>query len=455
MISFLCLLAVAGGILVAPTIASAEPELAVVVTQSENRATITWASATNPAEGWFVGRDGKDSGGYGAWSTTASPSLRSWTFNHLVRGDRYTLTVKSSVGAGSVTIVAGAPQPSVTAPVPDPTLPPVPTSQPTSLPADPSPTSPVSSAPPIANAPTATGWLSGVATREDGNGPNPAKYFGDWRGRQVQIGQTWPHTPDVWGINPAVHNSWAGFNGPMSLSFSPGPDWKGVRGWRSYAAVARGDMDAWWRAAAQNTRRLRAGKGATYVSPFYEYNGDWMAWSVTRSAQGYADFRNAWGRVAAIWRQEFPDVELVLPAACARDVPNAMMPALDTYDLIGCTIYNAWPWRENGGPTMRLLEAGRQRALAVGKPFAITEWANSANPWTGGGGGDAPGFISAMYEWMRENSGTGPGQLVFETFFNIDGYALDHILLRHNGAGGVVSGSQPRTAARYRDLWSR
>ncbi len=451
-ISLLCLLVVAGSSLAAPTVASAGPELAVAVTQSEDRATVTWVSATNPPDGWVVGRDGKDSGGYGPWSATVPSNLRSWTFNHLVRGARYTLTVKSSVGAGSVTIVLGTPQPAPTAPAP--TLPPVPT-QPTSPPASANPSSSISSPPPIANAPTATGWLSGVATREHGNGPNPAKYFGDWRGRQVQIGQTWPHTPDAWGINPSVHNSWAGFDGPMSLSFSPGPDWKGMQGWRSYAAIARGDMDAWWRAAAQNTRRLRAGKGTTYVSPFYEYNGDWMTWSVSRTTQGYTDFRDAWARVAAIWRQEFPEVELVLPAACSRDVPDAMMPAPDTYDLIGCTIYNAWPWREDGAPTMRLLEAARQRALAVGKPLAITEWANSANPRTAGGGGDAPGFISAMYDWMRKNAGTGAGQLVFETFFNIDGYSLDHILLRDNGAGGAIRGSQSRTAARYRELWSR
>lgn len=459
LITLLCLTVVAGSGLATATTASAEPELAVDVEQFGNRATITWVSPADPPEGWTVGRDGRDSGGYGAWSTTVSPGLRSWTFNHLVRGDRYTLTVKSSVGTGSVSIVAGTPQPSATTPTPptapSPTTPASPTAQPTAQPTSPTASPAPTSAPPVVNTSTGTGWLSGVATRENGNGPDPAKYFGDWRGSKVEIGQTWPHTPDVWGINTSVQNSWAGFNGPMSLSFSPGPDWKGMQGWRSYAAIARGDMDAWWRAAAQNTRRLRAGKGTTYVSPFYEYNGDWMSWSVSRTGQGYADFRNAWTRVAAIWRQEFPEVELVLPAACSRDVPDAMMPAPDTYDLIGCTIYNAWPWREDGAPTMRLLEAARQRALAVRKPIAITEWANSANPWTAGGGGDAPGFISAMYDWMRKNAGTGAGQLVFETFFNIDGYALDHILLRDNGAGGAISGSQSRTAARYRELWSR
>lgn len=429
----LCCLMIAGSIPSAARPASAAAPLTLTVAQHGDRATIAWSAAVNPAEGWWVGRDGKDSGGYGAWSTTVPGSLRSWTFNHLIRGATYNFTLKSSVGGGILTIVAGS---LTDSPTPGPIVRPLPSTAPA----------------------TPRGghyWLSGVATRESGNGPNPAKYFGDWRGAPVEIGQTWPHTPDVWGVNPAAANSWAGFTGPMSLSFSPGPDWQGLRGWRSYAAIAAGEMDAWWRAAAQNTRKLRAGKGATYVSPFYEYNGDWMAWSVRRTPPGYADFREAWARVSRIWRQEFSAAKLVLPAACSRDVPVAMMPDPSTYDLVGCTTYNSWPWKEDGGPAMRLLEAGRQRAQAAGKPFAITEWANSANARAGGGGGEAAGFISAMHEWLRRNAGTGSGQVVFETFFNIDGYDLDHILLRWNGNTGSASLSQSRTAARYRELWTR
>lgn len=309
-------------------------------------------------------------------------------------------------------------------------------------------------------------WLSGVATTESGNGTDPAKYFGDWRGTSVQIGQTWPHTPDVWGINPSVANSWSGFQGPMSLSYNPGVnsdgsivDWydstMGVthQGWRGYSAMASGNMDGWWRAAARNTKALRQGRGTTYISPFYEYNGDWMAWSVTRTTQGMADFRAAWERVAAIWRQEFPEARLVLPAACSRDVPQAMMPNVNSYDHIGCTIYNAWPWQSNGAEAVRLLEVGRQRALANGKSLVITEWANSGNPNEQGGGGDAPGFIQAFHDYFVLHGGTGPGKLEFEAFFNIDGYALDHILLRRNGNDVIVNPTQPLTAAKYRELF--
>ena len=302
-------------------------------------------------------------------------------------------------------------------------------------------------------------WLSGTATVEVGNGTDPAQYFGNWRGTPVQIGQTWPNTPDAWGINPAIANSWSGFQGPMSLSYAPGPDWvdqstgQTLTGWRNWATVANGGNDAWWTAAAKKVKALRSGRGTTYISPFYEFNGDWMTWSVTRTTQGYADFKAGWTRVANIWRREFPAAKLVLPAAMSRDVPAAMMPAPSTYDIGGGTIYNAWPWEANGATAIQKLEAFRQQIAVAGKPFGITEWANSANPNTEGGGGDAPGFITAMRSWMVQHAGTGAGQLVFETFFNIPGYALDHELIHWTGSAVQVSTTQPQTAAKYRDLY--
>ncbi len=443
MLALLCCAVAAGCTLGGPTppeTPSSATPLTVSVTQDGDRATISWTSEQDPAEGWRVARDGHDSGGYGPWSDTIAADLRTWTFNYLVKDNTYNLTVSSSVGTGSVTIVAGsqasaAPQ----ATPPERTIPARPT-QPEGTPTAPA---------------GRKGWLSGVGTKEQGNGPDPAQYFADWRGAPVEIGQTWPNTPDLWSISPTVSNSWAGFTGPMSLSFAPGEDWRGLQGWRSYEAIARGDMDDWWRAAAQYTRQLRAGRGPTYVSPFYEYNGDWMEWSVTRTTQGYADFRNAWARVAGIWREEFPEAKLVLVAACVRNVPSAMLPDPKTYDMGGCTIYNAWPWKADGSAALRFVEVGRKRAEAVGKPFGITEWANSASSETRGGGGDAPGFVSAMHDWLKAHAGSGPGQVVFETFFNIDGYPLDHILLRPDGGSGTVSDAQPRTAARYRELWGR
>jgi hypothetical protein len=302
-------------------------------------------------------------------------------------------------------------------------------------------------------------WLSGTSTIEVGSGTDPAMYFGEWRGTPVQIGQTWPNTPDVWPLRPDISNSWAGYNGPMSLSYSAGPDWVDLstgdtlKGWRNWAIVANGGNDQWWTAAAKQVKTFRAGKGPTYISPFYEFNGDWMDWSVTRTAQGYADFKTGWKRVSDIWRREFPEAKLVFTAAMSRDVPTEMMPDASTYDLGGGTVYNAWPWEVDGVTAVQKLDAFRQKMEKVGKPFGITEWANSANPNETGGGGDAPGFIVAMHDWMAKHAGTGPGQLVFETLFNIPDYALDFELVHWNGSSIQVSTTQPQTALKYRDLY--
>lgn len=495
------------------TVNAPQPTISATATvnAANSTATLQWTTSGSDPSEWTVGRDGTDSSGYGAWSGTIPGDRRSHVFNYLRPGATYNLTVSASDGrTATATVTMPSAEPTdTTAPATSITAPTANSSftvgSTVTIAANASDnvgvtkveflvngsvigtttSSPYSFAwnttgrsagsyslttkaydaannvgtsstvqVTLTSTPPATGdWLSGVATVENGNGADPAKYFSDWRGTPVEIGQTWPHTPDVWGINPSVANSWSGFQGPMSLSYTPGPDWQGLQGWRSWSAMANGNMDAWWRAAAKQTKEFRQGKGTTYVSPFYEYNGDWMDWSVPRTTQGMADFRAAWERVAAIWRQEFPGVHLVLPAACSRDVPAAMMPNPNSYDHVGCTIYNAWPWEGNGAINVQRMEVGRQRALANGKSFVITEWANSGNPNEQGGGGDAPGFIQAFHSYFAEHAGTGPGQLEFETFFNIDGYALDHILVRRNGTGVTVNSTQPQTAAKYQQLF--
>lgn len=287
----------------------------------------------------------------------------------------------------------------------------------------------------------ASTWLSGAAGPEAANGK-----FGTWRGEAVTIGETWPNTPDLWSLQPGFE--WGSWTGPMSVSIDPGANWPG---WSSAAA---GGHDTFFRQVGQKLKQLRSGKGTTYISPFYEFNGDWMKWSVTRSPQGYTDFKNAWARISNILRQEFPEGKLVLVPACSRDVPAEMMPAASTYDLGGGTIYNEWPFEANGATAMQRLEVCRARAEAAGKPFGITEWSNAGQPraQSSGGGGEAPAFISAMHSWMSQHAGTGPGQLVFETHFNIGGYEARFEFCTGGSTTCSVNAVQPQTAERYRSL---
>ncbi|MBP8921654.1 MAG: hypothetical protein KBG85_18285, partial [Micropruina sp.] len=79
MLALLCCAVAAGCTLGGPTppeTPSSATPLTVSVTQDGDRATISWTSEQDPAEGWRVARDGHDSGGYGPWSDTIAADLR-------------------------------------------------------------------------------------------------------------------------------------------------------------------------------------------------------------------------------------------------------------------------------------------------------------------------------------------------------------------------------------------
>ncbi len=401
-----------------------EPEPPVTVLTAvagDGQATLTWTEVPG-ATGYAVGRDGQDSGGSGPWATVDGAGVRSRVFLHLVNGQPYVLHCEPQGVTSPRQTVTVTPQTTTTPTNPDPG--------------------------PVAPGLPARGWYSGVGTHEQGNGADPAKYFGDYRGAPVEVGVTWMNTTELWGINSSITNSWAGYGGAMILCMSHAdPDWTTFGG---YAGIAAGKADSFWRTCASTAKSRRAGKGQTYFAPFYEFNGDWMKYSVTRTAQGMADFRAAWARIAGIWRAEFPACRIILAPAQGRDLPDAMTPDLATFDLLGGTNYNAWPWTPSGDASMQRFEQYRLHAKRLGKPVGITEWANSGNAKEAGGGGEAPEYIRRVQAWFTANRGTGPGQIEVETFFNISGYALDHQIVRTNGQASLT---QPLTAAAYRDVF--
>lgn len=109
---------------VAPSAAAATPPSvplsvsAAQATTATTSATLKWAAPSSAGDsavsGYVVARDGKDSTGYGAWSGTVSASTRSATFNQLIPGTTYTLSVraKNASGLGPVANVTYAVSPS-------------------------------------------------------------------------------------------------------------------------------------------------------------------------------------------------------------------------------------------------------------------------------------------------------------------------------------------------------
>jgi Fibronectin type III domain len=77
----------------APTATSA------TVDSSARTATLTWSDpasdGASPITGFRVARDGTDSGGTGAWSTTVAPTVHSLTFRFLRPWDTYRLSVQA------------------------------------------------------------------------------------------------------------------------------------------------------------------------------------------------------------------------------------------------------------------------------------------------------------------------------------------------------------------------
>ena len=325
----------------------------------------------------------------------------------------------------------------------EPTSPPTtqpPTTQPptTQPPTTQPPTSPPTTAPPI------TGdWLSGAAGGEAANGS-----FGTWRGSPVEIGETWVNDPALYTLAPKIAGcdncgEWNAWRGPMSVSAAPAS-------WNGWASEANGGNDAFWTAMGKNLKTQRDGRGTTYVAPYYEFNGDWMTYSVPRTAQGMADFVRGFSRTVATLRREFPAIKIVLPTAAGRTMPNEMWPSPAAFDVVGIDLYNEWPWcgtdsclQSNFLTRITPLQSA---AAARGKTIAFPEWGNSSVAAAGGGGGgESPALMSVFHDWLATNSGTSAGKVVYETYFNIGGYPARYELF----TGGRVNSTQTQTAAAY------
>jgi hypothetical protein len=267
----------------------------------------------------------------------------------------------------------------------------------------------------------------------------------------VEIGGTWINDPALYTLAPQISGcdncgEWYQWAGPMDVAIVP-PNWT------SWASEAAGGHDQFWRDTFRNLKTLRAGKGTTYVRPWHEFNGDWMDYSV-RSGEA-ASFKASWNRVAGIARQEFPEVKLMLGASAAeREYTVAELWPSARVDVLSIDFYNNWPFcttqacfndKIENSAGANSLEDLRRLAVAKGVPVAISEWGNQGQleSEADGGGGESPQFIDSMHAWFTSHAGTGPGQVVFEVYFNL--WSNFELLTE----SGTVTSVQPDTAQRY------
>jgi hypothetical protein len=286
-------------------------------------------------------------------------------------------------------------------------------------------------------------WLSGVG----GKGEDVDGTFGNWRGRPNEICGVWTDWRIV-ALRPGGDH--ASFTGPIDLAV-PGITKKGGESW---AAAARGDYESRWREAFTLLKTYREGKATTYVRFAAEFNGSWSDTSVTGAE--VADFLTAWRRFRAVQLSIFPASKLVWcpndgTSADQLDVRDAF-PGASYVDVIGVDSYNAYPsinteaafrsriqqTESNGAP--HGIETWRRFAESQGLPMALSEW-GAVGP-DEPHGGDSPGYMPALYAWLVEHGGVGPGRVLYEVLFNVTpNFEL------------WPETKQPQAAEAYRSTW--
>jgi hypothetical protein len=274
--------------------------------------------------------------------------------------------------------------------------------------------------------------------------------FGQWRGRPVDIAATWADNDtamvNVWQCDTgAEYGSWRGDLDIAIGAFGAGSSW---------AAAASGAYDARWRQSLQVVRdKCDDTAGTVYIRFAHEMNGNWYPWSV--NSTNYTSFIAAWKRFRAFQREIFPAAKLVF-SANRESVGTGMdwrkfFPGASEVDVMSVDYYNQYPYVATsaefassilqydgwGGP--KGLERHREFAASVGKPLAISEWSGNAD------NGDSPAFFQGMHDFFAKNGGTGAGNVLYETLFNVNMNEGRWIL--------YATTRQPQSAALYQNQW--
>lgn len=260
-------------------------------------------------------------------------------------------------------------------------------------------------------------WTSGASGVGVADGS-----FAAWRGTPTPVAGTWADNNDamvdLWQLRPGFEfGDWRGDLDIAVGAIGPGETW---------SAAAAGAYDARWRQSLTELARLWSGRpGRLHIRFAHEFNGNWYPWSV--NARSVSDFRTAWIRYRALQQELFPDSELVFSpnSESASDLDwRSAFPGAQYVDVMAVDYYNMWPFARTAAEFLATSRAvdrygaprGLQRhaefAASVGLPFAVAEWGNNAEF------GDSPAYVEQMQAFFRAHAGPGPGQLVYEIYYN-------------------------------------
>jgi hypothetical protein len=290
-------------------------------------------------------------------------------------------------------------------------------------------------------------WKSGASCDGISDGS-----FANFRHSALGIAGTWND------ISPAAQQAVSSVGGEygawsQSLDVAIGGIWKDQG--ESWAAAANGAYDARLHAALANINASWGTKKTIYIRYAHEFNGDWFKWTVNNGEN--ADFIKA--------SRHFYDLvqsDLVAKGRDAKVVwsPNygghqmdtqQNWPGDDKVDVVGVDTYDnevsdtqaKWDTnfqRTDGYGSPQGTGAWQAFAKKHGKPIAFPEWGLS-----GSGPTEDPFYIQKMNEFFRANAGVGPGQVLYEVYFNCSG--------GWNGQFALYPNTQvPQSAAEYAKL---
>ena len=294
-------------------------------------------------------------------------------------------------------------------------------------------------------------WHSGAWPGEYMNAANATKW-GTWRGRASDATPSFPEDntwkqmrESTWHIE-----TYQGFKGTLVYGVPILP--RNAKA-TELKRVAAGSQDATFRRIARDLKGYTSGPTVARIG--WEANGDWMAFSATRSTA--ADYRAAFRRVAQVMKKENPKLVIDFDINCGTplrgqrhrlDSLTALYPGDDVVDLIGCDTYD---WDVLKAKTEKQWKASLRPRNSVGiqdvadfarkrkKGLSFPEWGLTH---AYDGNGDNPFYIRKMHQFFRANSDV----LVLENYFNVPDKHMKNSIWS-------VKPQNPKSGAEYKRLW--
>ncbi len=173
----------------------------------------------------------------------------------------------------------------------------------------------------------------------------------------------------------------------------------------SASQIASGCCDSQFVTAAQNLAKYYP---HAVIRLGWEFDGNWFAWGA--GAIGGSTFDAAYIRVSKIYKAVDSNFQIMLCGDAnlqSKWAGYGVSSLLPYTDIVGMDVYDNQPISTTQTAINWLETYGRQ----TGKGVAIGEWGEWSN-------GDDPNFIQVMYNWYNSLPSSGPGALVFHSYFD-------------------------------------